>query len=358
MIRIKLITAIALSLILNSCNRQKSGKEINQPINSEKKLEDSKPNPYKTENSLFYSDINHQISQVVRTIFQDSNGNLWFGTQNGAFKLEGNSLIHIDKIIDESGKGVTIKDITESIDGKIWLGHTNGISSIDGEKVTNYYESDGLINNDVWSIAADREGRIWIGTIDGVCVFNGKEFSKFILPEGKVDSTLGISSTKMVHSIFEDSKGTLWFSSNAGLFSYDNNSLINVSKQAGIETNFVNEIFEDKNANLWVSTKNGLYNLTDNKAENITKGKIETGKGIGSIAEDKDGKLWFVSNQHHLYTYNGKELIEFQKSLDNKGPVVFQIFKDKDNRLWFVGFGGAFRLENGKFINVTKNGPW
>ena len=224
--------------------------------------------------------------------------------------------------------------------------------------MTNYYESDGLISNDVWSIATDKNGRIWIGTIDGVCVFNGLDFTKFVLPEGKVDSTLGISSKTMVHSIFEDSKGILWFSSNAGLFSYANNSLINVSKKAGIETNFVNEIFEDKNGKLWVSTKNGLYNLRDNKGTNITKGKIETGKGIGSIAEDKNGNLWFVSNQHYLYTYDGNELIEFQKTDDNKGPVVFQIFKDQSNRLWFVGFGGAFRLENGNFINVTQNGPW
>lgn len=358
MSKIKLFSAIALSLVINSCNGIKSEKEVDQIVDSEKTPAATTPNTYSREDFLFYSDINNQISQVVRTIFQDSNGNFWFGTQNGAFKLVDNSLIHINKIISESGKGVTIKDITESIDGKIWLGHTEGISSVEGEKVTNYYESDGLISNDVWSIAADREGRIWIGTIDGVCVFNGQEFTKFFLPEGKVDSTLGISSTKMVHSIFEDSNGTLWFSSNAGLFSYGNNSLINVSKQAGIETNFVNEIFEAKNGELWVSTKNGLYNLTDNKAENITKGKIETGKGIGSIAEDEDANLWFVSNQHYLITYDGNKLTEFQKSVDNKGPVVFQIFKDKDNRLWFVGFGGAFRLENGKFINVTKNGPW
>lgn len=358
MIKIKFITAIALSLILNSCNGKKSKKEINQSINSEQKLEDSKPNTYNTENSLFFSDSKNQISQVVRTIFQDSKGGIWFGTEDGAFRFSNNSLTYIDSIRSNSGKKVTIKDITEDNNGKIWIAHTDGISSIDGEKVTNYYESDGLISNDVWCITADKNNKIWIGTIDGMCVFNGREFTKFILPEGKVDSTLGISSTKMVHSIFEDSNGTLWFSSNAGLFSYANNSLINVSEKAGIETNFVNEIFEDQNGKLWVSTKNGLYNLMDNMAENITKGKIETGKGIGSIAEDKDHNLWFVSNQHYLYTYNGNELIEFQKSVDNNGPVVFKIFKDLDNRLWLVGFGGAFRLESGKFINVTKNGPW
>lgn len=356
MIKIKLFTLIVLALISNSYNGQINKNEL-QSSTSGKKIEENKINTKNVEYS-FLSDSNSQISQVIRTIFQDSKGDLWFGTQNGAFKLDGDTLTHIDNINSENGKGVTIKDITESKDGKIWIGHSDGISSIDGSTVINYYESNGLISNDVWSIAADKNGKIWIGTIDGVCVFNGQEFTTFILPEGEIDSTLGISSKRMVHNIFEDSKGTLWFSTNAGLFSYVNNSLTNVSEKAGIQTYFINKIYEDKNGILWVSTKEGLYNLTDNKAKNITKGEIETGKGIGSIAEDKDSNLWFVSNQHFLFKYKRGKLNEYIKTENNKGPVVFQIFKDQDNRLWFVGFGGAFRLEHGIFINITKNGPW
>ncbi len=357
MINIKQILVIILSLVIYSCSGQENKSEL-QNITSERDLEENQSSKKSNGSSLLFPDLNNQISQVVRTVFQDSKGIFWFGTENGAFKLLGDTLIHIDKIKSESGKGVTIKEITESKDGKLWFGHTDGISSIDGEIVINYYESDGLINNDVWCISADNNGEIWIGTIDGVCVFNGKEFTKFKLPEGIIDSTLGVSSTKMVHSIKEDSKGTLWFSSNAGLFSYSKNTLTNVSEKTGIQANFVNEIFEDKFGELWVSTKRGLYNLTKNKANNITEGKIETGKGIGSIAEDKDGNIWFVSNQHYLYTYNREKVIEFQKSEENKGPVIFHIYRDQDDRLWFVGFGGAYRLENEKFLNITKNGPW
>ena len=47
---------------------------------------------------------NTQISQVVRTMQQDSKGNLWFGTQNGAFRFDGGSLIRIDEIRSENGK--------------------------------------------------------------------------------------------------------------------------------------------------------------------------------------------------------------------------------------------------------------
>jgi len=317
-----------------------------------------KQNIIKEQKSTLFPDFKNQISQVVRMMFQDSKGNIWFGAENGAWKLTGDSLILIDSIKSESGGRVTIKDITEDKDGTIWLGHTDGISSIKGEIVSNYYESDGLISNSVWCISSDAEGKIWIGTIEGSCVFDGKTFSNFELPLGIKDSTLGISSAKMINKLFLDRKGILWIASNAGLFSYSNNQLTNVSEKMGIKTNFVSIGLEDRTGVLWITSKEGLYTLNEGVSKKITASDIEIGKGIGSVAEDKDGKIWFVVNQHYLYTYDGKEITEFKKSEENKGPVVFQIFKDQSERMWFVGYGGAYRLENGQFINITKDGPW
>ncbi|MBK9643536.1 MAG: hypothetical protein IPO72_20235 [Saprospiraceae bacterium] len=124
-----------------------------------------------------------------------------------------------------------------------------------------------------------------------------------------------------------------------------------------IKTNLVSIGFEDKSEVLWITSKEGLYTLSNGVAKKITNSNIELGKGIGSVAEDKDGKIWFVVNQHYLYTYDGKEITEFKKSEENKG-LYFQIYKDQSERMWFVGYGGAHRLENGRFINITKDGPW
>jgi ligand-binding sensor domain-containing protein len=314
--------------------------------------------PNGTHNPILVYKSKEQISQVVRMMFQDSKGNIWFGAENGAWKLTGQTLIHIDSIKSESGKVVTIKDITEDKDGTIWLGHTDGISSIKGETVTNYYQSDGLISNDVWNISSDTNGKIWIGTIEGACVFDGKTFTNIELPLGIKDTTVGVSSEKMVNRIFQDRKGTIWIASNAGLFSYSNNKVTDASKDVAFKTNFVGMGFEDKAGVIWIGSKEGLFAYKDGVPKKITDDNIEIGKGIGSIAEDKDGKIWFVVNQHYLYTYDGNKLTEFKKSEDNKGPVIFQIYKDQSERFWFVGFGGAFRLENGRFINITRDGPW
>lgn len=307
--------------------------------------------------SIQYPNLKEQISEVVRTLLQDSKGNIWFGTQNGAFRLTKDTLIHIDGIKSALGKGVTIKDITEDKNGVIWFGHTDGLSSIDGEKVSNYYESDGLISNDVWCISSDNEGKIWIGTIEGICVFDRKNFVNFELPEGKIDTTLGVSSTKMVHSILKDSKGTMWFSTNAGLFSYSKNRLKNVSDKVGIPTNFVSKIVEDKKGGFWVSTSAGLFHLKGNTLTNITEKHFEESKGIGSLMVDSKGDIWFNCSRS-IYRLRDEKLTLYRIVEGDYGPLTFQIYEDQQSRLWFVGYGGAYRLENETFKNITQNGPW
>lgn len=49
----------------------------------------------------------NQISGVVRTVFQDSKGNLWFGTQNGLARYDKSGLVYFD-LPDSNGQGATV----------------------------------------------------------------------------------------------------------------------------------------------------------------------------------------------------------------------------------------------------------
>ena len=82
--KVKLLAGIALCIIMTSCNGQASKGDQQNAIKENEKIQ--------------FPNFKNQISDVVRTIFQDSKGNIWFGTQNGAYKLTGDSLIHIDSI--------------------------------------------------------------------------------------------------------------------------------------------------------------------------------------------------------------------------------------------------------------------
>ncbi len=99
-----MFAGIALCFFMTSCKGQ-----VNNSQNQNAKKE-----------TIHFSNFNNQISCVIPAILQDSKGYIGFGTQNGVFKQSGNSLIHIDSIKAESGKGITVEDIAEDKDG-IWI---------------------------------------------------------------------------------------------------------------------------------------------------------------------------------------------------------------------------------------------
>lgn len=301
----------------------------------------------------------NQISGVVRTIFQDKKGNYWFGTQDGLCRHNGKTLIYFD-IKNNLGSGVTVYAIAQDQTGdNIWIGHSGGITKYDGKYFTNYSEKDGLINNNVWSIATDKTGNVWIGTIDGVCKFDGKNFTPFEIPAGRRDTTKGVTSEKMIHSIMEDSKGNMWFATNGGAYKYDGKTLTNLSEENGLCNNFVNTIMEDKKGNIWfTSSHNGLCRYDGTSFTNITENFDTAGKGIGNILEDKTGNIWFVVKGFGVNRFDGNTITNYHTGEGLFSHTTFQIYEDLQGRIWFVGFKGVFRFDGESIINVTRDGPW
>ena len=57
-----------------------------------------------------------------------------------------------------------------------------------------------------------------------------------------------------------------------------------------------------------------------------------------------------------LQTPNGTQnSILLHKPVEQISQVVRMMFQDSKGNIWF---GGAYRLENERFINITKDGPW
>lgn len=349
------IWLLTLSSFIISCNGKiKTQTQLEKPVKSDITTEDN--------NSVVISKVeasDKQISGVVRKIHQDKKGNLWLGTESGAFYYDGMSLYSLDGIKDEIGKRVTIKDITEDKEGNIWFGHTGGISKYDGEQVKNYYKKDGLISNDVWCILSDKNGVIWIGTIDGVSYLKGDTFSYFEIPESKPDKTRGISSAKIVHCITEDSKGRMWFGTNGGAYIYDGKSLSNLSEKDGLCNNNVGNILEDSLGNIWFGTHhNGVCTFNGKTFINDNKRNVLKGKEVWSINKDNSNNIWVTGQHFGAYRFKGSLVEHFNEEDGLISAGIMSVFEDKEGRLWFGGQKGLYRFDGKKFINVKRNGPW
>lgn len=299
------------------------------------------------------------ISGVVRTIFQDTGGNMWFGTQDGPCRYDGTSLAYYD-LRDESGAGVTVTAIVEDHEGAVWLGTTGGVTRFDGETFTTFSEDDGMTSKYVWSLFADAAGLLWIGTYDGACRFDGKTFTPFPIPAStRVDTTFGPTSPTVVWDIAQDKAGNMWFATEGGAYKYDGETVSRVPVMEEEADTFVRCIRGDTQGGVWFSTRyKGMIRLKDGAFTNVSQEEGLSGIEVGKACEDRSGNIWFSAENVGVYRYDGTAFTRFSKEDGLPSQAIHCVLEDGDGRMWFGGWMGVWRRDGESFVAVTREGPW
>jgi ligand-binding sensor domain-containing protein len=232
-----------------------------------------------------YTLKNDLIKFHVFSLFEDSKGNLWFGTaRGGLYRYNGKSFTLFttkDGLADN-----TVSCMTEDKEGNIWFGTENGASRYDGKTFTNFTTQNGLSGNNINSIIQDKTGKLWFSG-DGVTCYDGKSFTKFTDKNGQ--------PFQQVASLLEDKDGKIWIGTGKGkgLCYYDGKSLSDY-----LVPNFVMYMCEDKKGNLWLSYNtypvNPKFVLYRYDGKSFAKIMEEPYSGaIFGIIEDKNGNIWF-----------------------------------------------------------------
>jgi streptogramin lyase len=137
------------------------------------------------------------ISDFVRRIFQDTRGDLWFGTNgDGVCRLDGQSLTYYS--IPEGFGGTAVRGIVEDEAGNVWFATSGGVTKYDGESFANFTVDDGLNHDDVWCTLIDRVGMIWAVPMAGRVVSTESASSRLRFPFPRGTPTRGVSSPTIV----------------------------------------------------------------------------------------------------------------------------------------------------------------
>jgi len=319
-----------------------------------------------------------QISEYVRRIFEDSRGNLWFGTgSDGICRYDGKTLVYFSTDEGLSGKQVT--GIIEDRRGNIWVSTIGGISRYDGNRFTNFTEKDGLPSNVVWSIYADSRGTIWAGTLNGLCKYNpeaGGKFCPFALPQADIPNAAPLFSAKLISSILEDKGGNLWFGTDGvGVCKYDPSAkktgakqFTHLTKADGLCDNTIVCIIEDRAGNLWFSSRYGglsRYNPSatagaDKRFTNLTVQNSDIGSNeVWTMHEDRAGAIWFSPKGWGTYRFKDNQISHFGQGEGLPVRAVQSIYEDTKGRLWIGGGNDGLHFFDGKrFVQVNRDGPW
>jgi len=306
-----------------------------------------------------------QLCHWVREIFEDSKGNLWFGTNHyGIMLYDGDRLSYInEKYGIPDGR---INGIIEDAEGKIWIATYAGLSVYNEQKVTTYTKEDGLISDDIWSIMFDDSGKLWIGTVDGVSVFDGQAFRDFDIPDIAVKDTTTILSYDRITAIMQDSNGNIWFGRDGfGLSIYDGVGFEHINKSNGLSDNGISSLLEANNGSIWVGTMSGGVSIIQGDSiHNLLEEGLISGQEVSDFFQDSSDNIWFGIEHGGIYQYNGTGYKNFSRDDGLITEGIISMLQDSEGRFWFGGFGGLFRffpreeLNQDEFIPITKNGPW
>lgn len=156
----------------------------------------------------------------VTTIFQDKDGNLWFGTNVGVIRYDG-SQWQTFTIKDGLADGYVVS-IVQDNQGDLWFGTwSKGVSRYDGKNWRTFIREDGLVSSAIHCMLNDKDGNLWFGAYDidhyvGISRFDGAVWQNFNPWQGT-----NASPDYNVISIFQDSEGNVWFATSVGLVKYN-----------------------------------------------------------------------------------------------------------------------------------------
>ncbi|MEO7987958.1 MAG: two-component regulator propeller domain-containing protein [Chryseolinea sp.] len=207
--------------------------------------------------------------------------------------------------LPDKNEKVDINVLFQDRDGFIWLGTDDGPYKFDGFSFSHFTSQDSLLDNHVTAVTQDSIGRIWMGHSTGqLSYLEDGDLKMFTTPEG--------DAAKEISDILFDKNGVLWFSTlNDGLYYFKNNRLYRLDEENGIPDLYIYDLEEFPDGKIWAGTDRGIA-ICELKADKVEIQAVNQKQGlpdniVRKIKFKNDKSIWLGTHDGGVIEYNPSE---------------------------------------------------
>ncbi|MBC5625788.1 hypothetical protein H8S10_10025 [Clostridium sp. NSJ-49] len=337
-------------------------------------------NDNKIQSVYFDVDIGERINTDISYILCDSQENIWFASSNGSIKHEQKDHItkvyKTDKEVSNSLLSNYITYVYEDRNGVIWIGTDNGVSILNNtqqfNKKYNYLLHNlGISESSVTSILEDSHGDIWVGTkYNGVFCFN-EETNETIryVHDDTMEQSLSSNSINHLHEV-EPGKIMLSTDESVDVILKEDGTIQNINKNRlgeAANKNYLKFYYDGQST--WVGSNEGFYihknggNLAKSYNSHFEEYGLSNYRVIDIFQDEEDENiLWLAGGRYTgLIKFHKEEgIIKNYTSDDNNNDLTYDTINciqgDGNGNLWIGTNAGLnkFNIETETFTNYSK----
>ncbi|TKG89379.1 response regulator [Puteibacter caeruleilacunae] len=302
---------------------------------------------------LFEEDLATLVARRwFRSFYKDSNNRIWAcSIKNGLFELveEENGYI-LKRRYGDVFKGNLVRSIVEDEDKNLWVSTYKGLVLIrPNQEIVNIRPDNSnpssLSNISVLTSMKDRNGNLWFGTYHGGVNIYRKSNNYFsIIRPRQIDDSI---IDNVIRGIVSDKAGNIYFGTQASgviVQSAKDKSLSSLDFPAIKETN-IHCMCLDKTGSVWIGThRNGIfrYNPVSKKLSKV-KDVNPFHASISDMLCDSKGDIWVGTQRDGLYKYASRgeqfgspQLVRKQET----NSVIVRLYNFNDSIIFVGGSEG------------------
>jgi ligand-binding sensor domain-containing protein/two-component sensor histidine kinase len=327
----------------------------------------------------------------VRSITQDADGFLWFGTLGGVSRFDGVGFVNGS--VQDGLPDPQVSALTRTSDGQLWFGSGNSIVRVAGRRFMSVTLPGTDRGTRVMSMVAGAEGALYIGT-DGAGVFVRDHGSVAPLPgyprdepnvrallllrdgsllvghrngllrcaEGRCAAIpVGDAEPKLVSALAEAGDGHWWVGTlGAGLYrlSPSGDVITEYDEENGLLQNNIRCLLPDNHGRLWVGSKLGLNVIDGDRIRTFTVHQGLPNDNIQCAFQDNEGNLWFGTDGAGALRYLGDRFVTYTVKDGVCSDLVMSVTADARGDLWLGTYdNGLCRLDGMAMITTFDGLP-